>query len=113
MADGQDWKEAIGLDEATRALPALKDIPDAKTAVKVLLDLQAYKGQSIRIPGADAGEEARAEFLGKLREKVPELLLVPAGATRTLQIDDLRPASTGCKNGDEDINFACFIPYGT
>lgn len=41
-------------------------------------DAQSALGSSIRVPGPDAGEEARAEFDARLAEKVPGLVRLPA-----------------------------------
>ena len=71
-----DWKEQ--LPEDLRADPTLKDIKDVGSLAKSLIETKKFVGSSLRIPGQEAGPEARTEFLAKLREKVPELLYVPA-----------------------------------
>lgn len=55
----------------------LKEVKDVPTALKMVVDLKAYQGSSIRIPNKDAGEEVRKEFEAKLRERVPNLVEVP------------------------------------
>ncbi len=61
------------LDDAT-----LREVPDVPTALKVLVDTKAHVGASIRVPGPDAPEADRKAFREKLRERVPELVEVPA-----------------------------------
>src|SRR5574341_618151 len=65
------------LDDAT-----LREVPDVPTALKVLVDIKAHVGASIRVPGPDAPEADRKAFRDKLREKVPELVEVPADPTK-------------------------------
>lgn len=77
MADAAEWKS--GLPEELKSAPDLKDVPDVATLAKRFIDTKAFVGQSLRPPGADAGPEARMEFIAKLREKVPELMLIPDG----------------------------------
>lgn len=75
MSDGApDWREVLGIDPNT---PWAKEIPDGKTAGKVLTDLQSYRGTAIRPPGPDAGPEAHAEFAKKLAEKAPGIVYLP------------------------------------
>jgi len=40
-------------------------------------EMSAFQGRSIRIPGEDAGEEARQEFINKLVNNAPELMVKP------------------------------------
>ena len=79
MADGnpQDWKTS--LPEELRSAPALADVKDIAGLAKRFIDTQAFVGQSIRVPGPDAAPGARIELVNKLREKVPELVLIPDG----------------------------------
>lgn len=80
MADDvtpQDWKTT--LPEELRTAPALKDVKDVAALAKRFVDTQAFVGASIRPPGPDAKPEDRLEFVTKLREKVPELVLLADG----------------------------------
>ena len=70
-----DWK--AGLPDEMRANPGLADIADVNGLAQQVLDLQAYQGTSIRLPGPDATPETRAEFLKKLGDHVPELIPAP------------------------------------
>ncbi len=72
-----DWRAA--LPEEMRGAAFLKDVPDLPTLVKNYGEAQAYRGQSIRIPGPEAAPEARKEFVEKLTAKVPDLVLVADG----------------------------------
>jgi hypothetical protein len=69
---GADWKAALPEDQ--RGAAFLAEVKDLPTLVKNYGEALAYRGQSIRIPSADAAPEVRKEFQAKLREKVPELL---------------------------------------
>lgn len=72
-----DWRSA--LPETIRAAPALKDVKDVAGLAQAFVDTKALVGGSIRIPGQDAGADARKEFVSKLTEKVPELVYVSDG----------------------------------
>lgn len=54
-----------------------KEAPDLPTVFKVARDLNAYKGNSIRVPGPEAGEADRTEFYGKLKKHAPGLIEIP------------------------------------
>lgn len=62
----------------------LKQYKSVGDLAKGLVETKAMVGNSIRIPGQDAGEDARVEFINKLKDRVPELVLRP---------DDNDPAS--------------------
>lgn len=73
-------------EDVTKGWPAelvsdasLKDVNDVQTLAKNFISTKALVGGSIRIPGADAAPEARKEFVTKLQEKVPELVLIQDG----------------------------------
>jgi hypothetical protein len=67
------------LPEELRSHPSLKDLKDPVALAKSYVETKALVGGSLRPPGPDATPEARAEFVTKLREKVPELVLIPDG----------------------------------
>lgn len=67
------------LPEDLRSHPSLKDFKDPVALAKSYIDTKALVGASLRPPGPDATPEARTEFVTKLREKVPELVLIPDG----------------------------------
>ena len=69
----KDWPAEIKSD------PTLKDVNDVLTLAKNLIHTKSFVGASLRPPGPDAKPEERAEFVTKLREKVPELVLIPDG----------------------------------
>jgi hypothetical protein len=71
-AGAADWKAA--LPEELRGAAYLADVKDLPTLVRNYGEAQAYRGQSLRIPSADAAPEVRAEFQKKLREKIPDLV---------------------------------------
>jgi hypothetical protein len=72
-----DWREAIPPEY--RDAPALKDVKDIGNLAKQFVDQSRYLGNSIRIPGEDAGEMGRKEFLAKLQKHAPELIVRPKG----------------------------------
>ncbi len=51
--------------------------PDA--IAKSYLELEAYRGKSIRLPSEEAGDEDRQAFYDRLQEKVPDLMRKPTG----------------------------------
>lgn len=69
-----DWRSQI--PEDLRESSALKDVNDLPSLAKQFVDQQAYLGNSLRIPGEDASEDAVAEFERKLSEKVPGLVKI-------------------------------------
>lgn len=76
MSDNaQDWKQA--LPEAMRADPGLKDFKDVAGLAKSYTELLAYQGASIRIPSKDASVEQKHDFALKLKDKVPNVVLLP------------------------------------
>jgi len=73
----QDWKDT--LPEELKTSPALQDVKDVAGLAKRFIDTQAMVGRSIRPVGADAPPEERLKMVNDLREKVPELVLLPDG----------------------------------
>lgn len=73
--DPPDWR--TGLPDDLKASPALKDVKDVAGLAKRFVDTQAHLGNSIRIPGENAGEPDRAEFREKLKRAAPELVHLP------------------------------------
>lgn len=65
------------LPEDLRGSSALVDIKDIGGLAKAFVDTKSMVGNSIRVPGDDAGEEQRTEFFAKLIEKVPNLMVKP------------------------------------
>lgn len=74
IGDPPSFKESLG-EFADN--PALANIEDVGQLAKSLVDLKAYQGNSIRIPGEDAGEDAMKEFNEKLLSKIPSLMVKP------------------------------------
>lgn len=54
--------------------PALADFTSINGLAKAFVDTKAMVGNSVRIPSKEATDEARAEFLKDLQEKVPGLM---------------------------------------
>jgi hypothetical protein len=70
--------EAVPLDDAFRGSdPGLKDFKTLGDLRKSYLATKAMVGGSIRVPAPEAPPEAHAEFRGKLRAAVPDLVEIP------------------------------------
>ncbi len=74
---GQDGSWRDGLPEEMRGEEALKNFNDIGGLAKAFVDTKRMQGNSIHIPGEDAGDEDRKAFVDKLIERVPELMLKP------------------------------------
>lgn len=70
-----DWRDELPAE--LKDDPSLKDFKDVASVARSLVETKKMVGDSIRIPRADAGADARKEFLGKLLEKVPEVVVLP------------------------------------
>lgn len=55
------------VSEDLRAEPSLKDFKDINSLAKSYVNAQKLIGNSVRIPSEDASQEAKAEFLNKLK----------------------------------------------
>lgn len=71
----QDWRSQIPAE--LRDAPQLKDVKDLGSLAKQFVDQQRFLGNSIRIPGEDAGPESRQEFIAKLQKHAPDLIRRP------------------------------------
>ncbi len=70
------WKD--DLNEEMKGSPAFKDLgDDINDLAKNYLDAQTRIGNSIRIPGEDAGDDDVIKFRARLQEKVPGLIPTP------------------------------------
>lgn len=75
MPEEPNWRD--NLPEELREHKTLADVKDVGSLAQQFIDSQQMIGQSIRIPGPDAGDEARKAFEAKLMEKVPGLVPTP------------------------------------
>lgn len=75
MSEESDWRQS--LPEDLRENKTLADVKDVGSLAQQFIDSQQMIGQSIRIPGPDAGEEAWKNFHSKLTDKVPTLIPTP------------------------------------
>lgn len=73
--DTQDWRSA--LPEDIREAESLKNFEDVGQLAKSFVETKAMQGNSIRIPGEDAGDEDKKEFVDKLLNHVPDVMLKP------------------------------------
>ena len=82
----KSWKDALPAE--LKDAPSLKDINDVSALAKSFVETKSMLGNSMRIPSAEAGPEARKEFLAKMQEKVPELVLVPSDPEKLVEVED-------------------------
>ena len=69
------WRDE--LPEDMRSNAGLADFSDVGSLAKSFLETKSMVGNSIRVPGEDAGDEARAEFNTKLLTSAPNLMEKP------------------------------------
>ena len=69
------WRD--GLPEDIRDNASLVDFKDINGLAKSFIDTKSAMGNAIRVPGEDAGDEARTEFNAKLLAAAPNLMLKP------------------------------------
>jgi len=74
--EGGDWRSSLpeGFGEAS----FIKGADSAEAALTAINNAAAHMGNSIRIPGEDASDDARNEFYGKILEKAPNLMPKPS-----------------------------------
>ena len=73
---GTPWYSGLAPEGAE--LPALvTEAPDFGTFVKNAVELKAYQGDSLRIPGPEASDDDRTAFHTKLAERVPGVYYMP------------------------------------
>lgn len=70
-----EWLEH--LPEELRSDTDLQKFENVEGLARSYMELGRWKGNAIRIPGSDAGPDARKEFTGKLIDRVPELMYKP------------------------------------
>ena len=74
-AAATNWRDSLPDD--LKASPALANFEDVGQMAKSFVDMKSYQGNSIHIPGEDAGDEQRQQFVDKLMEKAPNVMLKP------------------------------------
>jgi hypothetical protein len=77
IADTTNWRSS--LPEDIRGAKAFDSVKDIASLGKQFLDAQSHIGNSIRIPGEDAGQEAVDAFHQKLMNKT-DLMVKPTNA---------------------------------
>ncbi len=75
MPPEPSWKDE--LPQEIRNDASLTDIKDVNGLASSFVSAQKMLGNSIRVPGPDAGDEAWSNFHAKLTEKVPGLIPTP------------------------------------
>lgn len=71
----EDWRDS--LPEELKTHKGLADVKDVGGLAQQFLDGQQMIGNSIRVPGEDAGDDAWKAFHDKLTTKVPNLIPTP------------------------------------
>ena len=71
----QNWKDS--LPEGFTDAPYFKDAESPEQALQSIQDAAAWMGNSLRIPGPDASDEQKAEFMAKAVDRIPGLMPVP------------------------------------
>lgn len=69
------WSQSA--PEFARGWDQVKDSATQEDFYNRVGEMRSYMGNSLRIPGEDASEDARSEFQNKLLEKVPSLMNTP------------------------------------
>jgi hypothetical protein len=75
MPDEPNWRDA--LPDELKEHKGLTDVKDVGSLAQQFIDAQATMGNSIRIPGPEAGDDAWKAFHEKLTTKVPNLIPTP------------------------------------
>ncbi len=70
-----NWRDA--LPDEIKADASLANFQDIGQMAKSFIDMKSYQGNSIHIPGDDAGDEQRATFITKLLDKAPGVMMRP------------------------------------
>lgn len=83
---GASWLGAV--PEAIRSSPSLQKFKGVDALAQSYVELESTLGNSIRIPGPEAGPDLRKQFLEKLQAKVPELVLVPENSEQRAQVEE-------------------------
>lgn len=76
LPSGTTWQE--GLPSDLKGNTSLSKFSSPEEVAAAYVALESKEGNSIRIPGEDAGEAARQEFIAKLTKNAPELMLRPS-----------------------------------
>ena len=70
-----NWRDELPDD--LKGNEALSNFESIDQLAKSFVETKKFQGESIRIPGEDAGEDAIKEFNTKLLDKVPNLMPKP------------------------------------
>jgi len=73
--EGREWVETLPAD--VQGWKEVKDSPDADAFYQNMGDMRARMGNSLTVPGEDAGQDAMSEFYGRLVDKVPGVIIRP------------------------------------
>jgi len=71
------WQDAYNDDPELANSPVLANFKTPQDALKGLVELKAYQGRSIKLPGDDATPEDKAQIVEKLRAKGVKIAIMP------------------------------------
>jgi hypothetical protein len=77
MNEEARWQDEYNEDPELNNSPVLAKFKTSAAAMKGLVDLEAYRGNSARIPGESA--EERTTYIEKMKEHIPGLSIKPDG----------------------------------
>lgn len=84
------WEQIrAALPEDIRNSEAIKDFKDTTAFVKSFIETKSFLGNAIRIPGPDAGEPDKKAFRDRLKERVPDLVELPADPTKLAEQESM------------------------
>lgn len=70
-----NWRDSLPDDlKGSASLARYNDVPDL---AKAYVHMEKFRGNSISIPGEDAGDEQRQEFVDKLLNNAPNVMMRP------------------------------------
>ncbi len=84
----ENWRDV--LPDEIKGNEALANFADIPQLAQGFIDAKAYQGSSIKIPGDDAGDDAKKEFHTRMLDKVPALMLKPNMEDKTQSVDFYR-----------------------
>jgi hypothetical protein len=96
------------IDEQYRDHASLTDFDDVSALAKSYVETKAMVGNSVRRPGKDAGPEAHQEYLDKLINNDPDLMLKPDFSNKDQSHEFFRtiglPSESAEYENPEDMN---------
>lgn len=85
----KDEMVAAKIPEELHENALLKETKDMAGLAKIAVDLKAYQGNSIRVPGPEAPEQDKKEFHEKLKKHAPRLIELPEDQEKAIPVEEL------------------------